>query len=511
MRNGERRSGARSASTKGPDLRALGRRGPVHFVGVAGAGVSALAELVLHAGGRVTGCDLRPGAVGERLAAAGATVYRGHDAGHVDDAVALVATSAVPAHHPELEAARRRGIPVLKRAEALGALVNPGRVIAVAGTHGKTTTTAMTTAILAEAGLDPTAFVGGRVPGWGGGLRTGSDRLFVVEADEYDRSFWTLEPEVAIVTTLEADHVDVYGSVDEVEAAFLRFLEPVPSDGLVVACADDPGARRLLEAVADRPATAYGMGAQATLRAVDPRAEGHGTRFRVEERGVRVGELTVTVPGEHNVRNALAAWAAAQHAGAAFDDAVRALESFQGVARRFEVLGLAADVLVVDDYAHHPTEIEATLGAARRTHGDRRLVAVFQPHLYSRTRAFADAFGRALGRADVIWVTDVYPARETPIPGVTGELVARAAREAGASEVRYEPARDEVAGAVLEGLRPGDLCITLGAGDVDAVGRAVLRALEAREGRGDGPDALGASVEETAAREDRADRAGGGS
>ncbi|HEX7119107.1 MAG TPA: UDP-N-acetylmuramate--L-alanine ligase [Longimicrobiales bacterium] len=461
------------------DLLALARTGPIHFVGISGAGVSALAELVLRHGGRATGCDLRPGAAAETLRRLGAEIAVGHDPAHIADAVAVVTTAAVPPDHAELVAARERGIPVLKRAQALGALVNRGTVVAIAGTHGKTTTTAMTTAILAEAGLDPTGFVGGRVPGWGSGLRAGSDRLFVVEADEYDRSFHTLRPDVAVVTTVEADHLDIYGSLEAVEEAFRQFIAPVPDRGRIAACVDDAGARRLLREAAGGRGIGYGVAPDATLRAAGVEARGRGSRFLLQDRGETLGEIVLGVPGLHNVRNALGAIAAALHLGVDVASIRRALAEFHGVGRRFEALGEAAGVLFVDDYAHHPTEIEATLAAARGAYPERRLVAVFQPHLYTRTRDFADAFGRALAAADVVWVADVYPAREAPIPGVTGALVADAARAAGAADVHYHADAVALRDALADALRAGDLCLTLGAGDIDETGRTVRDRLEA--------------------------------
>lgn len=459
------------------DLRALAERGPIHFVGISGAGMSALAELVLRAGGQVTGCDLRPGEVAHALEELGATIRVGHDPSHVEGAVAVVTTAAVPAEHPELVAARARGIPVLKRAQALGALVNRGEVVAIAGTHGKTTTTAMTTAILAEAGLDPTGFVGGHVPGWVGGLRAGSDRLYVVEADEYDRSFLTLRPRVAVVTTVDADHLDIYGSLAGVEAAFRDFVAAVPANGLIAACVDDPGARRLLAEAGEGRGLGYGLSEEATLRAVGVEARGRGCGFVVEEAGRALAEVELGVPGEHNVRNALAALAAARHVGADLEAAVRALASFRGVARRFEEIGTAAGVVVVDDYAHHPTEIAATVTAARAAYPGRRLVVAFQPHLYTRTRDFAVRFGEALAGADQVWVTDVYPAREAPIPGVSGELVVDAARAAGAPEVHYAPELEGLAADLAGALRSGDLLVTMGAGSITELGRAVLSRL----------------------------------
>jgi UDP-N-acetylmuramate--alanine ligase len=367
------------------------------------------------------------------------------------------------------------GIPVLKRAEALGAVVNRGMVVGIAGTHGKTTTTTLTTTVLETAGLEPTGVVGGRVPAWGGNLRHGSDRLYVVEADEYDRSFLTLRPGIAVVTTLEADHLDIYGSLSAIEEAFLQFVDAVPSDGMVAGCADDHGAGRLLARVggAGRTVVSYGLGAGSVLRAEEVRNEGGEMRFAVRERGVRLGEARLRVPGLHNVRNALAATAVARHLGAEWDAVAAGLASYTGVDRRFERVGEAGGVLFVDDYAHHPTEIDATLRAARSAHPDRRLVAVFQPHLYSRTRDFAVEFGRALALADRVYVADVYAAREAPVAGVTGEMVADAARAAGA-EVRYLPERESVAAEVVAELADGDLCVTLGAGNLDAAAREMI-------------------------------------
>jgi UDP-N-acetylmuramate--alanine ligase len=459
------------------DLRELARSRPVHFMGVTGAGMSALAELLLRSGGKVTGCDAHPGPTAAALGGLGLEVATGHDPAHVEGAAAVVVTAAVPPDHPELAAARARGIPVLKRAQALGAVVNRGVVVAVAGTHGKTTTTAMTTAILAEAGLDPTGFVGGRMRAWNGGLRPGSDRLFVVEADEYDRSFLALRPRIAVVTAVEADHLDVYGSVEAIEEAFREFLAPVPEDGLIAACVDDDGARRILREVRGARTLGYGLSRAAELRATDIEQHGRGSRFRVEEGGAPLTELTLRVPGLHNVRNALGALAAARAAGADVDAAQRALAAFEGVDRRFQVVGQAGGVVFVDDYAHHPTEITATLAAARAAYPSRRIVAVFQPHLYTRTRDFADEFGRALAGADVAWVADVYPAREAPIPGVTGALVAHAVEAAGGSEVHYHPDLASLAEALAAALQPGDVCITLGAGNIDEAGRKALALL----------------------------------
>ncbi|MEN8376257.1 MAG: UDP-N-acetylmuramate--L-alanine ligase [Gemmatimonadota bacterium] len=465
-----------SEDTAELDLVGMARTGPVHLIGIAGAGVSVLAELILRSGGEVSGCDLRPGAVGKDLRDRGARIEQGHDADHVEDAVAVITTAAVPASHPELARARARGIPVLKRAEALGALVNRGTVVGIAGTHGKSTTTAMTAAILVEAGLDPTAMVGGRIDAWGSGLRLGARDLFVVEADEYDRSFHELQPTIAVVTNLEADHLDIYGTLEAVEEAFDTYVERVPPGGLLVACADDAGAARLAGRHPDLPVITYGLGEDAAVRAVDVRADGRGTAFTVLADGTELGDLRLSVPGRHNVLNALAALAAARHLGADFDAAARALAEFGGVARRFQVLGERAGVAVVDDYAHHHSELEATLAAARAAFPGRRLIAVFQPHLFSRTRDFAEEMGAALAGADEAWVTDVYPAREAPIEGVSGRLVAEAARAAGAA-VRYHPDLGSLPAALQEAAAPGDVLLVMGAGNIDEIASAFFARL----------------------------------
>jgi UDP-N-acetylmuramate--alanine ligase len=456
------------------DLRALARREPVHFAGIGGAGMSALAELVLRSGGRVTGCDAKSGPVTDMLAALGAEIFVGHDAAHVTDVAAVVCTSAMPSDHPELAAARAAGIPVLKRAQALGALVNRGTLLAVAGTHGKTTTTAMTAAILTEASLNPTSFVGGTVGAWGSGLRAGSETLFVVEADEYDRSFFTLRPDVVVLTSVEPDHLDVYGTAEAVDEAFRDFVDLLPEQGLLAACADDQGALRVLEHRGPG-SLGYGTSDTASLRAVEVQSVGRGSRFTVRDRGADLGSVDLGAPGLHNVRNALGALAAARHAGADFASAQRALAAFTGVDRRLQELGTAQGVTVIDDYAHHPTEITASIEGCRAAYPGRPVVAVFQPHLFTRTRDFADAFGHALAGADAVWVTDVYPARETPIPGVTGERVAATARTANAA-VEYVEDLDALADLLVRALRPGDVCLVMGAGDIDRVAHeAILR------------------------------------
>jgi UDP-N-acetylmuramate--alanine ligase len=459
-------------------------QGPVHFMGVAGAGMISLAELLLRSGRAVTGCDLQADPGARALARYGGTVFHGHDPAHVEEALALVITAAVPSDHPEILAAKERGIPVLKRAELLGEWVKQGRTVAVAGTHGKTTTTAMATEILIAAGMDPTGFVGGRVNDWGSNLRFGSSDLFVVEADEYDRSFHQLHPQVAIVTNLEADHLDIYGDLEGVLEAFHTFLDGVSEDGHVAVCGDDHGAANLLPRLAGR-GWSYGVNPGSQLRAVGIREEKGKTLFQVVEEGMYRGDMTLEVPGLHNVRNALGAASSARFLDVDWGEIREGLRRFKGVGRRFQLLGEAGGVMVVDDYAHHPTEIRATLEAARSRYPERRIVAVFQPHLFSRTRDFAPEFGRALAQADEVWVSEIYPAREEPVEGVTGMLVVQAALDAGAEHVFFHPELSEFPQELLPTFRSGDLCLTMGAGSIEFLGEDLLAALRDEHGSGE--------------------------
>lgn len=450
--------------------------GPVHFIGVAGSGMVPLAELMARKGIPVTGCDLRPELAARTLSPWGSEVFPGHDPAHVEGAGALVVTAAVPGDHPEILRARELGIPVMKRAEALGEWVNDGLVVAVAGTHGKTTTTAMATEVLAKAGMDPTGLVGGRVAEWGSNLRMGGGDLFVVEADEYDRSFHHLRPRIAVLTNLEVDHLDIYGDLEGVRNAFRTFLDGVVPEGRVVACGDDHGVSRLLAELGGRVRT-YGLNPGSQLRAVEIQEDEGGSRFQVIEEGTHRGDLTLGVSGLHNIRNALGASLAARSLEVEWEEVREALRTFKGVGRRFELVGEVGGVTVIDDYAHHPTEIRATLAAARNRFPGRRIVAVFQPHLFSRTRDFAEDFGAALAEVDELWVTEIYPAREAPIPGVDGMLVAQAALNAGASSVSFHPEISELPNEIALNLQAGDVVVAMGAGSIETLAGDLLAAL----------------------------------
>jgi UDP-N-acetylmuramate--alanine ligase len=447
---------------------------PVHFVGVAGAGMLALAELLVRRGIPVTGCDSNPSpeAAGdlERLGIAADT---SHDPAHVAGARALVVTSAMPKDHAELEQARRWGIPVVRRAEALGLATSVGEVVAVAGTHGKTTTTVLTTEALRSAGLQPTGIVGGRVADWGGNLRAGSDRLFVVEADEYDRSFLALTPTIATITNVEADHLDIYRDLTDIRETFEQFLSPARA---VVLCADDPGASSL-RVDTGLEVLRYGVhNPEARVVAEGVLLQPTGAIFDVFFDGRCLGDVALHVTGMHNVRNAMAAIASGLALGTTLPAMLEGLQRFRGVERRFQRLGEVNGITVVDDYAHHPTEIAATLAAARQAFPHGRIVAAFQPHLFSRTRDFANEFGAALATADRVYLTHIYPARETPIAGVTSALVEQALARAG-GRLAWSGRRDDLAAALAADARSGDVILTLGAGDITRSGPELLEHL----------------------------------
>ena len=437
--------------------------------------MSGLAEiLLLSTPLEISGCDREKSENTDRLARLGARIAIGHDPAHVKDADLLVISAAVADSSPEVAAARAAGVPVIRRAEMLGEIMRLKQGIAIAGTHGKTTTTSMTGLVLTEAGFDPTIVVGGQVRILGTGARLGSGEYLVAEADEYDRSFLELTPVVAVITNVEADHLDTYRDLDEIVEAFTAFANRVAFYGAVIGCADDAGVARVLPRVKRRVVT-YGESPEASLRARAIQLDPTGTTFEVWEGGRSfLGSVRLPIPGRHNVANALAAVAVGRELSIPFPKIASALATFSGVVRRFETKGERAGVRVVDDYAHHPTEIAATLAAARQVYPDRRLVALFQPHLYSRTRDFAEGFGRSLLASDVAVVTDVYPSRERPIPGVTGELIAEAAKKAGHAAVTYVPEKKTVVDALEGLLKPGDLLLTMGAGDVVRLGEDFL-------------------------------------
>lgn len=433
--------------------------------------MSALAELFIRRGVKVTGCDAQPDEADD-LRRLGLEVSRGHDPAHVAGARALVVTSAMAKDHPELEAARRAGLPVVRRADALGeATSGSGReLVAVAGTHGKSTTTVMTAEALAAAGRDPTALVGARVAAWNGNYRAGNDRLYVAEADEYDRSFLALRPTVAAVTNVEADHLDIYADLADIARAFSAFVRPART---IVLCADDPGADALSTPSATE-VIRYGVASRdARLRALHVRPDGAGWQFSVEYDGELLGGVSLRLAGRHNVLNALGAIACGLALGAPFEGLAYGIAGVQGASRRFERVGDVAGITVIDDYAHHPTEITATIAAARMAFPGRRVLLAFQPHLYTRTRDFAREFAGALSAGDAVFLTEIYPAREQPIPGVSADLIA-AAFGSERDKLVWRGDREALADALAARARPGDVILTMGAGDITRTGRELL-------------------------------------
>ncbi|HKI06500.1 MAG TPA: UDP-N-acetylmuramate--L-alanine ligase [Thermoanaerobaculia bacterium] len=446
----------------------------IHFVGIGGAGMSGIAEILLEYDLEVSGCDLSLGEATDRLAKLGAGIEKGHSPDHLEGVELVVISSAVAEENAEVREARRRGITVVRRAEMLGELMRLKYGIGVAGTHGKTTTTSLVGAVLTEAKLDPTVIVGGRLRLLGTGARLGKSDYLVAEADEFDRSFLRLTPVIAVVTNIDRDHLDTYGTLENIQDAFVEFANRVPFFGRLIVCLDDPNIQKILPRLADRRIISYGFSPQADLTAVDVEAHAGGSRFGVRLRGggllgrIDLGRVELPIPGRHNVLNALAAVGVGLSLRIDFDTICRALAGFEGVSRRFEHVGAWRGAAVVDDYAHHPTEVEATLQAARQTFPGGRVFAVFQPHLFSRTQDQAEAFGRALLGADMAVVTEVYPSREQPIPGVTGELVVEAARQAGHRNVHFCPAWKDAPPLLLRGeVAAGDVVITMGAGDVN--------------------------------------------
>lgn len=447
----------------------------VHFVGIGGIGMSGIAEILWTQGFEVSGSDKSLSEVTDRLAKLGIKIYEGHSAENLKDVDVLVYSSAVTLDNPEVKAAIERKIPVIKRSEMLAETMRMKYGIGIAGTHGKTTTTSMVGLTLTEGGIDPTIIVGGKLSSLGGtNARLGKGDFIVVEADEFDRSFLKLTPTIAALTTLESDHLDTYKDIEDIKSAFVEFASKVPFYGFVVLCLDEPALQDIIPQINKKIIT-YGTTAQADVRAIDITQDKFLTTYVVKYFGKELGEITLKVPGIHNVKNSLVAVIIGTELGIAFDKIKKALESFTGVYRRFEVK-YNKEILVVDDYAHHPTETSATLKAIRDG-WDRRLVAVFQPHLYSRTRDFYQEFGRSFLNSDVFICTDVYPAREEPIPGVTGELIAEATRKFGHKNVHYIADKKNIPAFLNEIKKEGDIIVTMGAGDIWKYGEQFVELL----------------------------------
>jgi len=448
----------------------------LHFIGIGGIGMSGIAEVLLNLGYQITGSDLKLSATTERLTRLGALVYEGHAAAHVGTAKAVVVSSAIEPQNPELLEARRLKIPIIPRGELLAELMRLKYGIAIAGSHGKTTTTSMTATILNTAGLDPTVVVGGKTASMGGSnARVGQSEFLVVESDESDGSFLKLSPILAVVTNIDREHLDHYANIDEIRAAFLEFIQKVPFYGAAILCLDDENIQQLLPSVNRRTIT-YGQSSQAALQIVDADCGAFESRFVIRGRRQDLGQFHLRLPGLHNVLNATAAIAVGLELEVPLDTIRQAIASFTGVDRRFQTRGQVRGVTVIDDYGHHPTEIRATLAAAKLCNFG-RVLAVFQPHRYTRTQHLMDEFAKSFHQADLVFVLDIYAASELPIAGITADVLARRIRDCGHRSVEYTGNIEQTADAVVRKSRERDLVLTLGAGNVWQVGERVLEKL----------------------------------
>ncbi|MDO8683902.1 MAG: UDP-N-acetylmuramate--L-alanine ligase [Armatimonadota bacterium] len=447
----------------------------LHFVAIGGIGMSGIAAVMHGRGAQISGSDLKESDVTRRLREAGMTVEIGHKAENVGDVDLVVVSAAVPDDNPEVVAAKEKGIPVVSRAEMLGRLMAEYKHrIAISGTHGKTTTTSMASLMLLEAGLDPTILIGGDMEAIAGNAKLGAGDIFLTEACEAFSSFLHLHPSIAVVTNIDADHLDHHGSLENIKGVFRQFLSQVDDDGCIIACGDDENLQEIIPAL-NRRVVQYGIGSDNEIRAVDVDIDSATASFEVERKGERLGRVSLGTPGLQNVLNALAVIGVGIELGARFGVIQSALAKYKGVGRRFEILGEASGVMVVDDYAHHPTEIAATLDAAK--HGwKRRIVAVFQPHLYSRTRFFLKDFARSLSLADHVIITDIYAAREKPIPGVCASQIVEAMATEGKT-AEYIADKREIPDRLLPELQPDDMVIVMGAGDIRIVGEEIFARL----------------------------------
>ncbi len=453
------------------------KRQPLHFLGIGGIGMSGLAEVLLNLGYPVSGCDLRLSPITDRLAALGAVIHQGHDPAHLAEAKLLVVSSAVAPSNPEVEEARRRQIPVIPRGELLAELMRLKFGIAVAGSHGKTTTTSMIAAVLSHAGLDPTMVVGGRVRAMGGAnARVGSSDFLVVESDESDGSFLKLAPIIGVITNIDREHLDHYGSFERILDAFADFANKIPFYGACVLCLDDEQVQRLVPRISRRTIT-YGTSAQADLLVRELQPGPSGSDFQLRFRGRDLGAFRLNIPGAHNALNAAAAAAVALELDVEVERIRQALAEFAGVDRRFQLKGVLCGVTVIDDYGHHPTEIRATLETARRA-GYSRVLVLFQPHRYTRTRLLMDDFARSFHQADAVFVLDIYAASEPPIEGVTAEALCERLRQFGHRQVTYVGTLERAVAAAVAEARPGDAILTLGAGSVSQASDMLLEALK---------------------------------
>jgi UDP-N-acetylmuramate--alanine ligase len=436
----------------------------IHFVGIGGIGMSGIAEVLINQGFGVSGSDRNPSDITDHLEKIGATFFASHAAENVADADVLVYSSAVTLDNVEVAAAVNRNIPVIRRAEMLAELMRMKNGIAIAGTHGKTTTSSMTGLVLDEGGIDPTLIIGGKVRSLSTNARLGESDFLVAEADEFDRSFLTLSPTIAVITNLEADHLDCYKDLDDIKDTFITFANKVPFYGSVISCLDDENIQDILPAI-NKPIVTYGFSSQADVQARNLRFDAANSVFDVFHEGELLATVALPVPGAHNVLNALASFCVGMELAVPVPKIVSGLAKFTGVMRRFEIKYSNEEVIIVDDYAHHPTEVKSTLKAAK-TGWERRTIAIFQPHLYSRTRDFYKDFGKSFLDSDIVFITDVYPAREAPIEGISGKIIADAAKSFGHKDVRYVADMRQLPEELLKIKMPGDIFVGMGAGNI---------------------------------------------
>ncbi len=454
----------------------------IHFIGIGGSGMSGLASILIDSGYKISGSDIVTSKITKRLADKGATIFRGHNENNVEEANLVVISSAIPESNPEIKGARDRKITIIKRAEMLARLMYNKYGIAVAGTHGKSTTASMISLLLEKGGFDPTVIVGGELNNFKSNAKLGKGNYIVVEADESDGSFLELNPRMAIITNIEDDHLDHYGNMENILKDFKKFIDRVPDDGRVILCKDCDNIKGLA-IQCGRSYISYGIFTEADLMAKDVELDKLNSKSKIYWQGVKIGELYLKVAGYHNILNALAAIAVALELGISFREITKILETFQGVHRRMEIVtNLDDKVLILDDYAHHPTEIKATLSALRSSWQNRRIIAVFQPHRFSRTKLLAEKFGKAFFDADCVIIDDIYSANESPISGVSGETIFREIKKTNHRQIKYLPSKDDILSYLSEIVQPGDIIITMGAGDIWTVGQELAKRLKKTEG-----------------------------
>ncbi len=454
----------------------FGKFKELFFVGIGGAGMSGIAEILHNLGYKISGSDINKTEVTEHLENLGVPVYEGHAGGNIGTSHVVVISSAVDDSNPEVIEARRRGLPVIKRAEMLGELMRLKYSIGISGTHGKTTTTSMIGKIMTDAELDPTVIVGGIVAGKGSGASLGGGKYMVAEADEYDKSFLSMFPSMAVITNIEPDHLDCYDGMEDLENSFLIYMNRVPFYGLIIYNNDDTVLKKLRDKIS-RASVSFGLSAEADYQVTDILHFEGGSKFSVLRRGEILGDVRMRIPGEHNIKNAAAAIVAASELEIDFEKIARSLSDYSGVNRRFQITGQVNNILLVDDYAHHPTEIKATLETAQTSY-NRRIIVVFQPHLYSRTKQFYREFAESLKLADRCFLVDIYPAREKPVESVTSELISSHAAALGQNNIDYVGDKTNAIEAVLKYAKPGDMIITMGAGSVTLLNPAILKELK---------------------------------